>query len=354
MPIPDHVVRFWRAADELAGTVTPTWWGAIVIDPRIPEIWDANYARVDLPTADVTADDVEAELVPALRTAGVGTLHVVSFYPDEHRALLADLSTRGHRLSWDLVMDLAEPGGRRSDVVVEELPPDAALWSRLTESFALFGIASADEADQLGRLEVRLTEGGKRWFGVRDGDGIVVSLAALLMLDGVGYVDNVATFPEARRRGYASAITARIAREARSAGAEHVILLADPDACDVVRMYERLGFRDVGKLGSTRGPLPDQSTNLYPSPRTVMRWLGLVRVDLDLLAEPLHVDVERLRVAEVVGAPDLLDQEVARQQPALASQERLEQLELLGRERDELAPHPDLVPGHVHLDRARP
>jgi ribosomal protein S18 acetylase RimI-like enzyme len=262
MPIPEHVVRFWRAADELAGTVSPTWWGAIVVDPDIPQIWDANYARVDLPNVDVSAADVEAELVPALRRAGVETLHVVSFYPDDHRALLADLSTRGQRLSWDLVMDLAGPGGHRSDVVVEELPPDAALWPRLIDSFALFGVTGPGEADQLRRLEERLTEGGKRWFGVRDADGVVVSLAALLVLDGVGYVDNVATFPEARKHGYASAITARIAREARSARAEHVILLVDPDAPDVVRMYERLGFRDVGRLGSTRGPVPGQSTNL--------------------------------------------------------------------------------------------
>jgi ribosomal protein S18 acetylase RimI-like enzyme len=92
--------------------------------------------------------------------------------------------------------------------------------------------------------------------GVRDSDGVVVSLAALLVLDGVGYVDNVATFPEARRRGYASAITGHIARKARSAGAERVFLLADPEALATVRMYERLGFRGAGKLASTRGAVP--------------------------------------------------------------------------------------------------
>ena len=68
-----------------------------------------------------------------------------------------------------------------------------------------------------------------------------------------------------------------------------------------------------------------------------------VRVRLDLLAEALHVDVERLRVAEVVGAPDLLDQEVPGEEPALPAQERLEELELLRRERDRLAPDADLV-----------
>src|SRR5712692_2212999 len=45
--------------------------------------------------------------------------------------------------------------------------------------------------------------------------------------------------------------------------------------------------------------------------------LGLVRVPFDLLTEALHVDVQRLGVAEVVGAPDLGDQVLAGQQPVL-------------------------------------
>jgi ribosomal protein S18 acetylase RimI-like enzyme len=256
MPIPDHVVRFWRAVDELVGSVHPTWWGATVTQPRFPQVWDANYARVDRPAEDVTAADIETELVPALAAAGATTFHVVSFFPDQTGGLIAELSSRGHRLTWDLVMDLEGTPADPPAVRVEELEPDDALWPRLTESFSLFGVDAADASGQLCLLEQRLTSGGKRWFGVRDGDGAVVSLGAMLVLDGVGYVDNVATFPEARERGFASAITARIAREARSGGAEPVILLADPDAQKVVRMYERLGFRGVGKLGSTRGPVP--------------------------------------------------------------------------------------------------
>jgi ribosomal protein S18 acetylase RimI-like enzyme len=255
MPIPDHVVRFWRAVDELVGDVRPTWWGAIVTDPRFPEIWDANYARVDHAIEGLTAEDVEAELAPALAAVGATTFHVVSFFPDEHRGLLAELSSRGHRLAWDLVMELAARGSRPPTVTVEELRPDTAFWPRLTESFALFGIVNRPAVEQLRRLEVQLSEGGKRWFGVRDG-GDVVAFGALLVLEGVGYVDHVATFPGSRGRGYASAITTHIAGAARSAGAERVFLLADLGAAPIVRMYERLGFRGVGKLGSTRGPVP--------------------------------------------------------------------------------------------------
>src|SRR5437870_7705887 len=59
---------------------------------------------------------------------------------------------------------------------------------------------------------------------------------------------------------------------------------------------------------------------------------GVVGIHLDLLAEPFDVDVERLRVAEVVGPPHLTDQIVACQEAPSAEQERLQELELLGGE----------------------
>jgi ribosomal protein S18 acetylase RimI-like enzyme len=34
-----------------------------------------------------------------------------------------------------------------------------------------------------------------------------------------------------------------------------VSLFVDPDNLPVVQMYERLGFREVGRLASTKGPV---------------------------------------------------------------------------------------------------
>jgi ribosomal protein S18 acetylase RimI-like enzyme len=114
-------------------------------------------------------------------------------------------------------------------------------------------------AGQLHQLERVLTSDGvKRWFGIRDERGTLVSLGALAQLEAVGHVDNVATFPRSRGRGLASAVTARIVTQARAAGAEHVCLFADPNDASVIGMYERLGFREVGRLPATRGPIPDQ------------------------------------------------------------------------------------------------
>ena len=258
MPVPGHVIRFWHALDACFGRVQPTWWGAVVTDDRYPAIWDANYARVDSGGEDLGAADIEDELLPALAAVGSDVMHVVSFDADASGPMLAELSTRGHRLTFDLVMDRAEPPATSTaDVTVEELPPGDELWERVVASMALFGVEARAAVEQLRDLERDvMTSAGKRWFGVRGERGALVSLGALLVLEGVGYVDNVATITEARGQGLASAITARMAGVAAAAGAAHVWLLADPGASSTVAMYERLGFRGTGRLAATRGPVP--------------------------------------------------------------------------------------------------
>lgn len=251
-----HVLRFWRSLDAIVGDVQPHWWGAVVTEPRFPDVWDVNYARIDVPAEDLVLADVEEALLPALRAVRTSVQHMVSFHPSTTRLLFAELEARGHRLTWDLVMELGsviprdEAGGR-----VEELAPERELWERVRESLGLFGVASP-VAEQLAAMERHvLAPAGKRWFGARGSDGSIESLGALLVLDDVGYVDNVATFEPARRRGLASAVTAAMVRAAEASGVTHVVLLADPDDRPVVGMYERLGFRGAGMLASTRGPI---------------------------------------------------------------------------------------------------
>ncbi len=261
-PIADHVLRFWRALDALFQRVEPTPWGAVVTDARFPSISDANYARIDLASDDVGADDVERALLPSLHAAGVtSTFHVVSFHPQENTSLLTQLSARGHRLTWDLVMDLdpaVDLPATTPSIHVEALPVGDEPWSRIRESMALFGIEDGEALNQLCAIErTVLSPGGKRWFGVRNAAGSLDSLGALTVLGGVGYIDNIATFPHARGSGLASAITARITAAAREVGAEHVCLFADPDADATIRMYERLGFRPAGHLAAVRGPIPE-------------------------------------------------------------------------------------------------
>jgi ribosomal protein S18 acetylase RimI-like enzyme len=261
--LPDHIVRFWRALDLRFGRVEPTWWGAVVTDPRFPEVWDVNYARIDVAADDLSLEEIESVLEPALRDAGVRLEHVVSFHPDATADVLDELVARGHRRTHDLVMEVdgdpPDDGLRR----VDELTRDPALWQSVEASLGLFGIDEPIVA-QLAAIERDvLVPSGKRWFGIRDQDGIA-SIGALMLLDEVAYIDNVATFARARARGLASAVTTRIVREATSAGAANICLLADPDDGAVVSLYERLGFREVGRLASTRGPSPGRSSQVSP------------------------------------------------------------------------------------------
>ena len=66
--------------------------------------------------------------------------------------------------------------------------------------------------------------------------------------------------------------------------------------------------------------------------------LGRGRVLLDVAAQSLDVDVEGLGVAEVVGPPDAVDEDVAGQQPAGVLHQQREQLELLAPQVDVLIP----------------
>ncbi len=89
MPLPEPLHRFWISLDELVADVQPTPWGAVVTDARFPDVWDTNYARVDVAT-EVSFATIEADLLPALLRAGVRVEHVVSFHHEAHGELLAE------------------------------------------------------------------------------------------------------------------------------------------------------------------------------------------------------------------------------------------------------------------------
>lgn len=249
MSAADRFLPFWQAFDGLFERVEPRWWGAVVTDRRFPAIWDVNYARIDA-AEPVREDEIEASLRPALRRSGAARLHVVLHRPEEQTDLMAALSSRGDRLAWDVVMERTGPAPGPADVPVEEVGrPDDAFWDAFRASLAEFRVTDREAVRQIEAMERQVLLPVKRWFVVRS-QGAIASLAALVTLAGVGYVDHVVTFPPARRRGYAGAIVTRITEEAGAAGCDRVFLLAD-DGSPAIRLYERLGFRTAGRIGST-------------------------------------------------------------------------------------------------------
>ncbi|MBM2615327.1 GNAT family N-acetyltransferase [Actinoplanes sp. LDG1-06] len=74
-------------------------------------------------------------------------------------------------------------------------------------------------------------------------DGLLATGAVMRSGD-VAEIAGVATLPAARRRGYASQITAALARRALADGVRLVFLSAGDD--DVARLYTKVGFRRIG------------------------------------------------------------------------------------------------------------
>lgn len=256
----EPLLRFWRAQDDLFAHVEVTWWGAVVSDARFPSLQEPNYARVET-RQPVLLSEIEDVLIPAIRASGCTRSHVVIFHPQEQTDLVVEASTRGDRVVWDLVMATSGldrgPGKVQvpSHERVEEIADlDRAFWSVHRDSARAFDVSEEDTLDQLEALEREvLIPAGRRWFSVADG-GRAVTLGALLVLERIGFVDHVVTFPEARRRGHAGALTRRLVAEASATGASRTYLLAEPEG-DAVRIYDRIGFDRVGYLASWLSPL---------------------------------------------------------------------------------------------------
>jgi ribosomal protein S18 acetylase RimI-like enzyme len=254
---PKALVDLFGATDALLGTVRTTWWGAVVTDERYPAIHDVNYARVEASQPDLRLAEVGEAMLPALREARATHEHVVLFDPTGMDPFLEDLRARGDRIGWDTAMEFAgpTPDGVAEANPVEEIEVfDAAFWAAQRRAFHEFDVTEDAALDQiLGWERDVLLPFGKRWFGVRIDDAYA-GFGALLVHGEAGYLDNVVTLPEARRRGVAGSVVLRIVAEARAAGAERVFLLADQPG--PIKLYGRLGFRECGRIASSLRPLP--------------------------------------------------------------------------------------------------
>jgi ribosomal protein S18 acetylase RimI-like enzyme len=252
----EPLLRFWRALDSAFETVEPSWWGGVVADSRFPDIWDVNYARVETDDDALSLAGVESSLLPVMDRIGARHVHLVVFHPERLTTLLSEASTRGDRLSWDTVMELrGEAPDAPSAIEVEEIDPhDPSFWPAYRVSLGEFRITEQDAIRQLVDIERDvLIPAGKRWFAVREARR-AQALGSLMGMEGVGYVDHIVTFPDARRRGYAGAVVRRIAEEARRSNLDRLYLLVEPGA-DAIALYERLGFEAIGHIASTLRPL---------------------------------------------------------------------------------------------------
>jgi ribosomal protein S18 acetylase RimI-like enzyme len=193
----------------------------------------ARQRELGVPEAFEWVHETTPDLLAVARSAGLDVL-LAPLMVLERAALVPDLPVPG------AVVRLLDPAAPAST-------PRTATAGALTIEPA--GPAQRDAVpppapDALAD-QVRAHRAGTVFSAVVDapGDG-VLAVGSVQRSGGVAEVVGVATLPAARHRGYASQLTAALARRALDEGDDVVFLSAGDE--DVARLYSRLGFRRVG------------------------------------------------------------------------------------------------------------
>lgn len=259
MTLPEPLLEFWLALSGLSPHFERTPWGTVIADSRFPMIWDANHAGIFEHHDEVNAEEIRAAIHPVLRKAGAVFEHAEFWDPPGRCPALDDLRAGAERHAADVVMVHEQPSTVDPPEVVtvrEIRDPDADFWRRYSASRNMFGEPlPSDVVDQMDRRDREvMIPAGLRLFAASV-DGRSAGLANLLSLRGVGYIDNVVTFPEFRKRGVATALVTRLVDESLGRGDGAIHLLADEGQAPQ-QLYERLGFRVRARVASCTRRLP--------------------------------------------------------------------------------------------------
>lgn len=221
-------------------------WGRAFFHPRFPTKWDLNFLSIDDPVApeEVGALAAEAETLFTERGLEHRKLHVDFGWGESLVAPFDEIGWSADRLQ---VMTLEDdPAATGEENRVEEMDRQAMLaptrdWYLRTLNISREGATRLAES-----LEATERAISTRYLAIRERRR-VVSWCHLYAGDGVAQIEEVSTFPDARRRGYGRAVVRRAIQEARAAGADLVFLVADCD--DWPReLYERMGFKEAGRI----------------------------------------------------------------------------------------------------------
>jgi GNAT superfamily N-acetyltransferase len=267
----EQLRRTVRTLAEVVEEAGPGWSART---PSLPLVHTLN--RLHVPARPGAAGEILAlaEEVLALaeeHQADLGYRHVVVEDEGTARQLVASLGSAGWRVERLVLMALDARaltlrGGSASVGGAGE--PVSGLVSGLVSDLVsgLVSELTADEAAELMRrwavedrlevvpgvieqLAVYNDREGRMWneraLGIRH-DGVPVALTKYRSNDGVAWVEDVYTVPEARGRGYARTLVTRAAGAAVAAGHELTFIVADDEDWPK-ELYRDIGFRPVAR-----------------------------------------------------------------------------------------------------------
>lgn len=141
---------------------------------------------------------------------------------------------------WRMLLDEAAFAPPSLDGVRRVLPEHADALAQLFRQ-------AADPGEEIVAFTPSQIARGA-FFGVWRG-GELVAVAGTHVwarAEGVAAIGNVFTRPDARGRGYATACTAAVVRQALRVGMRWIVLNVRRENAPAVRVYEKLGFRRYG------------------------------------------------------------------------------------------------------------
>jgi ribosomal protein S18 acetylase RimI-like enzyme len=216
--------------------------GIVVSTPSLPAVWAVNQLRVTEGLTFEQLIDLADEQQP-----GLDYRHVAVEHQATGPGLEDAFRAAGWKVERDLVMVLSGPADRPADASVVDDAGEEEVLGLMRRWYEGDGPAPT-EIEQLvayGRREARTL--GDRLLGVRSGDGALVAITKLRSDGQTAQVEDVYTVPEARGRGFARALISRAVELARDGGQDLTFIVADDNYWPKL-LYERIGFRPVGRL----------------------------------------------------------------------------------------------------------
>jgi ribosomal protein S18 acetylase RimI-like enzyme len=251
----ERAIGIERAVQERTSTrIEPFPWGSVLFRDDLPQRHYSNFVRIERSLTGVEVDDLVRETDRAQE--GLGHRQIQVHREDDGARIALGLAERGYKAEHSALLAFRRDPDRPGDLdVVDEVdvadarPFQVEVYRReLTGSDA----ALVDRFADFRRVVQEAANG--RFFAQRV-DGRLAGLCELYLLDGVAQVEHVDTLEEFRGRGVARNVVLRAVQEARAAGADPVVIVADLEDWPV-GLYRRLGFEEIGRLWAfTREPI---------------------------------------------------------------------------------------------------
>ena len=227
----------------------------LVVNPALPDLWDANHVDEVTAATEAGADAVFAAMDRQFGQARWRVVHTDCFTPDAFVARLAfeDFEEQSVTIQMVLQGGLTDRGAR---IALRPVVDDAD-WRALQRLVIVNHAGSTPTAGsgaspQIGEAQIgeamvaawRAKASAQRFHLVLQNGAPVAYGSCAVAPGGVGMIEDLFTLPSARRQGLATGLVAVFTDQLIAAGCDVVFLGAFADAAPK-RLYARLGFRPV-------------------------------------------------------------------------------------------------------------